>query len=108
MILSPEYAKSPPTCRNWRISTMRFTEMKDESGKKHRIFKVLTQPVAQEEQPDCLKEELSYNFFEINRYNKKAITYDLNGKNGPDDKFWSKLVDLAYDIADTLDRSFRR
>jgi len=78
---------------------------KDEngSGKKHRIFKVLMQPVVQEEQPACLKNEPSYNFFDINRYNKKAIAFDLSTKNGPDTKFWLKLVDLAYDISDTLD-----
>jgi hypothetical protein len=43
---------------------------------KHRIFKVLMQPVVQEEQPACLKDEPS-NFFDINRYNKKAIAFDL-------------------------------
>ena len=75
---------------------------KEETGIRHRIFKVIRQPISQEEQPSFLKKELNYNFFEINRYNKKPITYDLSGKNEPDPKFWSKLVDLAYDIADAV------
>ena len=102
MIISPEYLRSSTYLRELDDTYDTVYRDKDESGKKHRIFKVIMHPVTQEEQPACLKGEPSYNFFDINRYNKKAITYDLSSKNGPDNKFWSKLVDLAYDIADTL------
>lgn len=102
IILSPEYAKSKAYLQELDDLYNWIHNDKSDSGKKHRIFKVFTQPVPPEEQPECLKNELSYNFFEINRFNKKPITYDLAGKSGPDEKFWSKLVDLAYDITEVL------
>lgn len=99
-ILSPEYAKSPAYLKD--LDEVYKSVHQDGDKINHRIFKVLTFPSAAENEFECLKEGIDYNFFEINRYNKKAITYDLNGKNGPQDKFWSKLVDLAYDIAEIL------
>jgi len=102
LILSPEFVKSKTYLKELEELYNWLQQDKSEAGKKHRIFKVYTQPVPAEDQPECLKNELSYNFFEINRYNKKPITFDLNGKEGPDERFWSKLVDLAYDITDVL------
>jgi hypothetical protein len=102
VILSPEYTKSTAYLQELEELYSWVKSDKSEAGKKHRIFKVFTQPVLPDEQPECLKNELSYNFFEINRYNKKPVTFDLNGKHGPDEKFWSKLVDLAYDVSDVL------
>ena len=102
VIMSPEYTKSTAYLKELEELHSWASNDKGEAGKKHRIFKVFTQPVLPGEQPECLINELSYNFFEINRFNKKPVTFDLNGKNGPDEKFWSKLVDLAYDIADVL------
>jgi hypothetical protein len=67
-----------------------------------RIFKIMTLPWQGEEEPEILKAELRYNFYEINRYNKKPVPYSLQSNQLPDDKFWSKLVDLAYDIFNSL------
>jgi hypothetical protein len=92
-ILSPEYAKSPAYIRDLE-EIHQAASQENRAGKKHRIFKVHTLPLQNNEQLDCLREELSYEFYEINRYNKKPVTFDLNGKNGPHEKFWSKLVDL--------------
>jgi hypothetical protein len=68
----------------------------------NRIFKIFTLPPQDEKEPEMLKGELQYNFYEINRYNKKPVTYPLQSNQLPDDKFWSKLVDLAYDIFNSL------
>src|SRR4030042_2416892 len=43
----------------------------------NRIFKIQTLPLLNVEEPDSLKAELRYNFYEINRYNKKPVTYVL-------------------------------
>lgn len=102
LVLSPENLKSPAYVKEIEDLSQWIESDKSETGKKHRLFKVFTQPVPLQEQPPCLRNELSYDFFEINRFNKKAITFDLNNPKGPDDKFWSKLVDLAYDISDVL------
>ncbi len=97
IILSPEFARSPAYLRELEDVHQAFgPQGKQAAG---RLFTIFSQPLAGEEQPDFLKDGIHYNFYEINRYNKKAITYDLNAKNGPDSRFWSKLVDLAYDIS---------
>jgi hypothetical protein len=74
----------------------------DGNVKRNRIFKVVTMPLKEEEEPELLKSELRYNFYEINRYNKKPVTYALMNGSLPEDKFWSRLVDLAYDIYNSL------
>jgi len=102
VILSPEYIKSKSYMKELEDLYSWLQTDKTDTGKKHRIYKVFTQPVASEDQPECLRNELSYNFFEINRYNKKPVTFELAGKEGPNEKFWSKLVDLAYDVSDIL------
>jgi hypothetical protein len=102
IILSPDYIRSATYMKELEDIFNALEKHEAETGIRHRIFKVLMQPISQEEQPAFLKRELNYSFFEINRYNKKPITYDLSGKNEPDPKFWSKLVDLAYDIADAV------
>jgi hypothetical protein len=101
-ILSPEYIRSGSYVRELEEICNSIHSQEEETGNRHRIFKVIMQPIAPEDHPEFLKTELNYNFYEINRYNKKPISYDLSGKEGPEAKFWSKLVDLAYDIADVL------
>lgn len=62
-----------------------------------RIYKILTSPVVKDELHPFLQDQLNYNFFEINRFNKKAKAYLLT-EELPQPKTWSKLVDLVYDI----------
>jgi hypothetical protein len=101
VILSTEYLKSPEYVKELEALHDHVHNHQD-AGIQHRLFKVLMHPVPPENQPACLKGEQNYDFFEINRYNKKPMTWDLFSKSGPDPKFWSKLVDLAYDISDVL------
>jgi|GEM_PF-2092967 hypothetical protein len=101
-VLSPEYAKSSAYIKDMEEVSRSAQAYDGDGGKRHRIFRVLTSPLLSSDHFDCLNNEISYNFFEINRYNKKPVTFELNGKNNPHDKFWPKMVDLAYDIVDTL------
>ncbi len=68
---------------------------------RHRILKVLTGYVSTEQQPLFLRDKPGYNFFEINRFNKKSKTYPADEQESGE-RFWSKIVDLAYDIHDQL------
>ncbi len=81
-----------------RIANNTYDEFEGNS----RIFKILTGPVPEDLEPDFLKTAPCYNFYEINRYNKKPVSYILQNGHLPDNKFWSKLIDLAYDIYNTL------
>ncbi len=66
------------------------------------VYKILTYPVDENSVPEYLRPERAYSFFEINRYNKKPVIFDLDTEN-PSDRFWAKLIDLAYDIHNSLD-----
>ncbi|MBN1159566.1 MAG: hypothetical protein JXA61_09310 [Bacteroidales bacterium] len=103
IFLSPEYIRSKEYMSELEEIYNAVVESNAQLQiKRHRILKIVTMPIPSDEQPVFLKNELSYNFFEINRYNKKPVTYNLNGKDGPDQKFWSKIVDLAYDISNIM------
>lgn len=102
IVLSPEYAQSAEYLRELEeICDTVYSSGTAVSGI-HRVFKVMTLPVSLSDQPECLRAELNYNFFEFNRFNKKPVTFELDSKTGSDDKFWSRLVDLAYDISEVL------
>lgn len=101
VILSPEFSQSPSYLRELEDIHKAFGT-KGENHSTSRLFTIFPQPLTSEEQSAFMRDGVHYNFFEINRYNKKAVAYDLNAKNGPDSRFWSKLVDLAYDISGVL------
>jgi len=69
----------------------------------NRIFKVLTAPISEEQQPECLINEIGYDFYEINRYSKKSRTFEIVDGEQPEEKLWFKLVDLVYDIQNSLE-----
>ncbi|MFO7659036.1 MAG: hypothetical protein R6W78_18400 [Bacteroidales bacterium] len=69
----------------------------------NRIFKVMTLPMDDNLQPDCLVNEIGYDFYETNRYSKKSKTLDIPEEDQTGEKFWSKLIDLAYDITGSLE-----
>ena len=103
-IIAPEYIESKEYLRELEeIYNIIYLKSDSTSGNTNRFFKVLTYPIAGELQPGFLKNELSYDFFEINRYNKKAKTYNIiNEEDEFYKKFWSTLVDLAYDVYNSL------
>ncbi|MBN2350690.1 MAG: hypothetical protein JXJ22_17770 [Bacteroidales bacterium] len=101
-ILSPESIKQESYIKELEIIKNNAASQNQDNINK-RIFKVLTGHINTEEQPEFLQNNLSFNFFEINRFNKKSKTFNLD-TDDPDDKFWSKLIDLAYDILSELNR----
>ena len=101
-IVAPEDVKSRDYLKELANIREAVGNTSGDSKEPGRIFKIITSPLLQEEESGFLKDELRYNFFEINRYNKKPVTFALQDNQLPDNKFWSKLVDLAYDIYNTL------
>jgi hypothetical protein len=101
-ILTPEDMRSDEYRRELQgIAETVYNVSEYEKGP-NRIFKVFTFPLQDGEEPEAMKSGLRYDFFEVNRYNKKPAIYMLQENQLPDNKFWSKLVDLAYDIYNTL------
>lgn len=67
-----------------------------------RIFKVLKGPVSLDEQPTKLKELLGYDLYYINPESGEIEDYkDFFGPEA-EKNYWMKLVDLAYDLHETL------
>lgn len=99
-ILSPDYADSEQYIKETQdiYNAINLTKKKH---KINRIFKVMTSPLSDEKQPPLLANEINYDFFEINRFSKKTRRLDITD-DGPEEKLWVKLVDLAYDIQSSL------
>ncbi len=102
-IIAPEYIESKEYLKELEeIYKIIYVKSDSTSTSISRFFKVHTHPVKEELQSGFLENELSYDFYEINRYNKKAKTYDINEEDESYKKFWSILVDLAYDVYNSL------
>ncbi len=103
-LISPEHAGSASYQNELQeIYNAVYQGTDDSTRNVNRIFKVLTAPISNDEQPECLLNEIEYNFYEINRYSKKSRTFEIVEGEYPEEKFWFKLVDLVYDIQNSLD-----
>jgi hypothetical protein len=67
--------------------------------KSNRIFKIMGSPIPFNDMPMKLRYETSYNFYEKNLMNGRTSLFDLSYDSKKDSIFWSRLVDLAYDVA---------
>ncbi|UCH13249.1 MAG: hypothetical protein JSV22_09035 [Bacteroidales bacterium] len=102
-IIDPGYLESKEYLAELeKIYEIIYLKSDDTSRSTNRLFKVLTSPIDEGLQPDFLKNELSYDFYEINRFNKKVKVFSIKEQDETYDKFWSKLVDLAYDVYNSL------
>lgn len=103
-ILSPEFTGSESYQKELMEVFNAVYQGTDETSRNvNRIFKVLTLPIGEDQQPECLVNEIAYDFYEINRFSKKPKAYDILNEDQPEEKFWFKLIDLAYDIYNSLE-----
>ncbi|MBN2212754.1 MAG: hypothetical protein JW723_00790 [Bacteroidales bacterium] len=103
-IISPDYTGSESYQNELQeVYNAVYKETDDSKRSVNRIFKVLTAPIPGEQQPACLINEIEYAFYEINRYSKKSRTFDVIEGEHPEEKFWFKLIDLVYDIQNSLE-----
>jgi cellulose biosynthesis protein BcsQ len=106
-IITPPYVKSE-WCMRELAEFYRQAEQSDGSSLdgKSRIIKVVKSPVAYEEVGQSLLQSVSgYEFYEISE-NGRPREF-VPGTSGSDRRFWERLDDLAYDIADLLKKQRR-
>ena len=104
-VLSPRYVKS-----EWcQRELTEFLKAAVATGgarvaDKLRVFKVVKTPIPAELQPQDLQPALGYEFFTIERASGRQRELDLSPMSRPDAQrlYWTKLDDLAHDIADLL------
>lgn len=67
-----------------------------------RVFKVLKRPLSLSEQPTKLRELLGYELFNMNIDTGEVTDYTNFFTAEAERDFWMKMVDLAYDVHESL------
>ena len=67
-----------------------------------RIFKVLKQPIKREEQPSKIQDLLPYELYFFDPETHETTEYNEFFSEEAEYDFWMKMVDLAYDIHESL------
>src|SRR5690606_18746705 len=74
----------------------------DGAGGRSRIFKVFKSPLSPAEQPPQLRELLGYDMYQLDPDSGEIREYTDYFSTEAERQYWMKMVDLAYDIYDTL------
>jgi hypothetical protein len=102
-ILSPGYLQS-----EWCIGELReFCRLADNNGgllvgEKMRIFKVVKTHVERTQHPPEFQKQLGYEFYEIDKMTQRPAAFGQGLGNDRDQRYWSKLDDLAWDVKQLL------
>jgi TIR domain-containing protein len=102
-VLSPGYIQS-----GWCLGELReFCRLADKSGglrvgDRMRVFKVVKTHVERELHPPEFQEQLGYEFYEIDKTTQRPVAFGQELGRGRDQRYWSKLDDLAWDVKQVL------
>lgn len=98
-ILTQDFIKSGQCLDNMEA----FNKAIEASGKsRNRIFKVFKTPLSLAEQPPRLRELIGYEMYQIDTDSGEVREYTDYFSTEAERQYWMKMVDLAYDIFDTL------
>src|SRR5262245_55052050 len=102
-ILSPGYLQS-----DWCLGELReFCRLADRTGSlrvgdRLRVFKVVKTHIERERHPPEFQKQLGYEFYEIDKVTQRPVAYGQELGNNRDQRYWSKLEDLAWDVKQVL------
>ncbi len=96
-VLSKDFAQSG-RC----LDTVEAYYKATSSSKVNRVFKVLKSPLSSQEQPPRLRELLGYDMFQIDNETGLMKEYTDFFSLEAEKQYWMKMIDLVYDIHDTL------
>jgi TIR domain len=102
-ILSPGYLQS-----DWCMGELReFCRLADQSGglrigDRMRLFKVVKTHVERQLHPPEFQEQLGYEFYEIDKMTQRPVAFGQELGRNRDQRYWSKLDDLAWDVKQVL------
>jgi hypothetical protein len=98
-ILSPDFIQSGQCLDNLET----FYQAAEASGKnRNRVFKVFKNPLSVQEQPPRLRDLIGYEMYQIDSETGEVREYENYFTSEAERQYWMKMVDLAYDIFDTL------
>ncbi|NOT73829.1 MAG: hypothetical protein HOP08_02795 [Cyclobacteriaceae bacterium] len=96
-VLSKEFAQSG-RCLDTVESYYKATA----DSKIGRVFKVLKSPLSLQEQPPRLRDLLTYDMFQLDNETGLMREYTDFFSQEAEKQYWMKMVDLVYDIHETL------
>ncbi len=73
-----------------------------EGGSRNRVFKVFKAPLTPQEQPPRLRDLIGYDMYQLDPDSGEIREYTDYFSTEAERQYWMKMVDLAYDIFDTL------
>lgn len=80
-----------------------FFKATEASGKNRgRIFKVFKAPLSAQEQPPRLRDLIGYDMYQLDPDSGEIREYTDYFSTEAERQYWMKIVDLAFDIYDTL------
>ena len=98
-ILSPDFVRSANCAQHLN----RFCEVVEKSDQKdNRVFKVFKTPLSIQDQPARLRGLLGYDMYQLDPDSGEIREYTDYFSTDAERQYWMKIVDLAYDIYDTL------
>ena len=98
-ILSKDFAQSGQCLDH--VETF-YKRVQDSPKSRNRIFKVFKTPLSGAEQPMRLRELLGYDMYQLDPDSGEIREYTDYFSTEAERQYWMKMVDLAYDIFDTL------
>lgn len=102
-ILSPGYIQS-----DWCLGELReFCRVAKQTrglviGDRMRAFKVVKTHVERDSHPPELRGQLGYEFYEIDKATQRPVAFGQGLGRNRDQRYWSKLDDLAWDVKHVL------
>jgi len=72
------------------------------SKNRNRVFKVFRTPLAPQDQPPRLRDLIGYDMYQLDPDSGEIREYTDYFSTEAERQYWMKIVDLAYDIYDTL------
>lgn len=98
-ILSKDFTQSGPCLDN--VESF-HQSIESASKNRNRVFKVFKSPLSAQEQPPRLRELIGYDMYQLDPDSGEIREYTDYFSTEAERQYWMKIVDLAYDIYDTL------
>jgi len=84
------------------LDTMEAFHKATSSSKASRLFKVLKAPLSLQEQPPRLRDMIGYDMYQLDTETGQMKEYADFFSQEAEKQYWMKMVDLAYDIHESL------
>ena len=98
-VLSKDFIQSGRCLDN--VETF-YKAIQNSERKANRVFKVFKAPLSNQEQPPRLRELIGYEMYQIDTETGETKEYTDYFSLEAERQYWMKMVDLAYDIFDSL------